>query len=190
MIIEVTGFHTLWKFVLNDLVHFKVWYKHQWSSKAQQRMFQRCPKRLVKFFENQHALFSIILPQISFIKPQFSILNSSTSSLGQKYGIFDSKCPQLFPGVPIPIPIPNFYLGLTLAKYITFYWYNFKAYMPVLPHGHARVHWVTWSQTKEKLLYYTSHNVVSTDWVLYSTVECAGVDVQLESCSTTFTTVH
>ena len=39
-------------------------------------------------------LFSIFLPQIFFIKPQFSIVNQSSSILTQKYGIFDSKFPQ------------------------------------------------------------------------------------------------
>ena len=38
--------------------------------------------------------FSILLPQIFFIKLQFSIVNSSSSILTQKYKIFDSKCPQ------------------------------------------------------------------------------------------------
>ena len=44
LIIEVTGFHTLWKFVLNDLVHFKVWYKHQWSSKLNRGCFKDAQK--------------------------------------------------------------------------------------------------------------------------------------------------
>ena len=34
------------------------------------------------------------LPQISFLQPQFSILNSSSFILRQKYGIFDWKYPQ------------------------------------------------------------------------------------------------
>ena len=38
--------------------------------------------------------FSILLAQISFIQPQFSIVNSSSSILTQKYWIFVSTCPQ------------------------------------------------------------------------------------------------
>ena len=44
LIIEVTRFHTLWKFVLNDLVHFKVWYKYQWSSKLNRGCFKDAQK--------------------------------------------------------------------------------------------------------------------------------------------------
>ena len=51
MIIEVTGFHTLWKFVLNDLVHFKVWYKHQWSSKLNRGCFKDAQKDWWKFLK-------------------------------------------------------------------------------------------------------------------------------------------
>ena len=41
-----------------------------------------------------NALFSIRLPQISLIQPQFCIFGSSSSILSQKNGIFDSKSPQ------------------------------------------------------------------------------------------------
>ena len=41
-----------------------------------------------------NALFSILLPQISFIQPQFSISNSSSCIVSQKCGKYDSKCPQ------------------------------------------------------------------------------------------------
>ena len=41
-----------------------------------------------------NSLFSILLPQISFIQPQFSIFNFSSSILSQNYGKFDSKCLQ------------------------------------------------------------------------------------------------
>ena len=37
---------------------------------------------------------SILLPHISFIQPQFSIVTFSSTILTQKYRIFDSKCPQ------------------------------------------------------------------------------------------------
>ena len=43
---------------------------------------------------NLNPLFSILLSQISLFQPQFSFFNSSSSILSQKYGIFDSKCPQ------------------------------------------------------------------------------------------------
>ena len=37
---------------------------------------------------------SSLQPQISFNKPQFLIFKPSSSILSQKWGIFDSKCPQ------------------------------------------------------------------------------------------------
>ena len=42
----------------------------------------------------QNPLCSILLPQSSFIQPQYFIFSFSFSILSQNYGIFDSKCPQ------------------------------------------------------------------------------------------------
>ena len=45
-------------------------------------------------FLTQNPHFSIILPKIHFIQPQFSISNSSFFILSKKHGIFGSKSPQ------------------------------------------------------------------------------------------------